>query len=59
MSEEEKIVDMKFYVPQGGWYWIGEYEYFIEEIPEDGLKLVLNPETFQVEPENFKMKRKR
>jgi len=47
----------RFYMPQGGWFRIGQYEYFFDAIPEDGIRMIINPETKEVEPETFKMKR--
>lgn len=47
----------RFYMPTCGWYKIGQHEYFFDEIPEHGIRMIINPETHEVEPENFKMKR--
>jgi hypothetical protein len=56
--DHAEYANMTFSIPQTGWYRIGEYEYFFDQTPEDGIKLIINPETFEVEPETFKMKRK-
>ena len=48
----------RFYaIKSNGWYRVGQHEYFFDDIPEDGIRIIVNPETREVEPETFKMKR--